>query len=163
MRFRLKKLVFSAVGSRQIEHLDRGPTWLDDELQVSYLRGEITFTRTNESILVEGTIETATTVQCCRSLELFELPLSAAFEDVAFSLPGFPAVEPDRGIHEDGWIDLTETVREIVIMAIPMNPVSPRYTHREGLETLADLDLDEEVLKDDRDSHWLNVNWASRE
>src|SRR5437016_4974716 len=122
MRFRLNKLLGAPVGTRQIEQLDRGRTWLDDELQVAYLRGEIIFTRTNENVLVEGTIESATNVQCVRSLETFELPLSIILDDVAFTLPGFPAAEPDRRIREDGHIDLTETIRELIIMAIPINP-----------------------------------------
>jgi uncharacterized metal-binding protein YceD (DUF177 family) len=151
MRFRLNKLIFAPVGSRQAEQLDRGPTWLDDDLKVSTLTGEITFTRTSDSVLVEGTIETATQVQCVRSLEMFELPLSVPLEDVVFSLPGFPAVEPGRRIRDDGWVDLTETLREAIIMAIPMNPVSPRYSDARGLPRLVD----------DQDADWLSVKWST--
>jgi uncharacterized metal-binding protein YceD (DUF177 family) len=150
MRFRLNKLLGAPVGTRQVEMLDRGRTWLDDELQVAYLRGEFTFTRTNESILIEGTIDTATNVQCVRSLEIFELPLSVTLDDVAFTLPGFPALEPDRRIREDGHIDLTETIREAIIMAIPINPISPKYQDANTVENLMDGD----------DSDWLTVWWA---
>jgi uncharacterized protein len=150
MRFRLNKLLGAPVGTRQVEVLDRGRTWLDDDLQVAYLRGEITFTRTNESILVEGTIDTATNVQCVRSLETFELPLSITLDDVVLSLPGFPAAEPDRRVREDGHIDLTETVRELIIMAIPINPISPAYQESDSLTDLLDGD----------DSDWLTVRWA---
>jgi uncharacterized metal-binding protein YceD (DUF177 family) len=151
MRFRLNKLFGAPVGTRQMEQLDRGPTWLDDELQVVFLRGELTFTRTNDSVLVEGTIDTATQVQCVRSLETFEMPLSIALEDVAFTLPGFRALEPDRRIREDGHIDLTDTIRELVIMAIPINPISPRYADAVALPG---------VLAED-DSEWLTVKWAA--
>jgi uncharacterized metal-binding protein YceD (DUF177 family) len=150
MRFRLNKLLGAPVGTRQYEQLDRGPTWMDDELQVAYLRGEITFTRTNENILVEGTIESATNVQCGRSLETFELPLTFAFDDVAFTLPGFTPVEPDRRIRDDGYIDLTTTLREMIIMAIPINPIHPRYL-KSPVST---------ELIDDDDSDWLTVKWA---
>ena len=150
MRFRLNKLLGAPVGTRQIEMLDRGRTWLDDELQVAFLRGEITFTRTNESILVEGTIDTATNVQCVRSLETFELPLSVTLDDVAFTLPGYPAPEPDWRIRDDGHIDLTETIRELIIMAIPINPISPEYQTANTLDKLVDRD----------DSDWLTVRWA---
>jgi len=155
MRFRLNKLIFAPVGSRQAEQLDRGPTWLDDDLKVSYLTGEITFTRANDRVLVEGVIQTATQVQCVRSLDMFELPLSVPLEDVAFSLPGFPAVEPDRRIRDDGWVDLKDTLREAIIMAIPMNPVSPRYSDPDGLAKL--------VEDQDEDGDWLSVNWSARE
>jgi uncharacterized metal-binding protein YceD (DUF177 family) len=153
MRFRLNKLLGAPVGTRQVELLDRERTWLDDELQVAYLRGEFTFTRTNESILVEGTIDTATSVQCARSLEIFELPLSITLDDVVFSLPGFPAPEPDRRVRENGHIDLTDTIREAIIMAIPINPISPKYQDTSALGKLTDGD----------DSDWLTVRWTDAE
>ena len=153
MRFRLNKLLGAPVGTRQYEQLDRGRTWLDDDLQVAYLRGELTFTRTVESILVEGDIESATQVQCVRSLDLFEIPLSFSLEDVEFTLPGYPVSEPDRRIREDGYIDLTETLRELIIMAIPINPIHPRYQNAETLHELTDED----------DSEWLTIQWADPE
>jgi uncharacterized metal-binding protein YceD (DUF177 family) len=153
MRFRLNNMLGAPVGTRQTEQLDRGRTWLDDELQVAYLRGELTFTRTNDSVLVEGTIDTATTVQCVRSLETFELPLSVTLDDVAFTLPGYYAPEPDRRVRDDGQIDLTDTIRELIIMAIPINPISPQYQDNRALSGLVDED----------NSDWLTVNWADEQ
>ncbi len=153
MRFRLHKLIFAPVGTRQVEQLDRGPTWLDDELHVSYLRGEITFTRTNDRVLVEGVIETAIQAQCARSLEMFELPLRVPLEDVAFFLPGQYTPDPDRRLREDGRIDLTETLRQHIIMATPINPVSPAYRDEAGLSQLIDH----------QDADWLHVKWASED
>lgn len=151
MRFRLNKLLGAPVGSCQYEQLNRERTWLDDELQVPYLRGELTFTRTNENVLVEGTIDTAVTVQCVRSLELFELPLRVQLEDVTYTLPGFPPIEPDRRIRDDGIIDLSSTIREIIIMAIPINPISPRFQREIKLAELVD----------EEDTDWLTVKWAA--
>jgi uncharacterized metal-binding protein YceD (DUF177 family) len=150
MRFRLNKLLGAPVGARQYEQLDRGRTWLDEELQVAYLRGELTFTRTNENILVEGSIDSACDVQCVRSLEMFELPLTISLEDVAFSLPGFAPPEADRRIRDDGYIDLTETIRELIIMTMPINPIHPRYERTDALADLMDSD----------DADWLTVKWA---
>lgn len=153
MRFRLNKLLGAPVGTRQYEQLDRGPTWFDDELHVTYLRGDLTFTRTNESILVEGVIEFATNVQCVRSLELFELPITIALDDVSFSLPGFTPPELDRRIRDDGYIDLTETLRELIIMNIPINPIHPRFENTDALVDLTDGD----------DADWLTVKWAQQD
>ena len=150
MRFRLNKLLGAPVGARQYEQLDRGRTWLDDELQVAYLRADLTFTRTNESILVEGNIDSAVNVQCVRSIEMFELPLTVSLDDVAFSLPGFTPPEEDRRIRDDGYIDLTETIRELIIMTIPINPIHPRYQDNNALNDLVDKD----------DAEWLTVKWA---
>ena len=151
MRFRLHKLIFAPVGSRQVEQLDRGPTWLDDDLKVSYLHGDITFTRTNDRVLVEGVIESATQVQCSRSLDMFEIPLTVPLDDVAFFLPGVYTPESDRRLRDDGLIDLTDTLREHIILAIPMNPVSPNYRN----------DAEASQLVDQEDTDWLQVKWAN--
>lgn len=78
MRYRLNKLIYGPVGGVHVERLDRGSTWFGDELRVNYLRGDLKFTKTNENVLLEGTIETAVDVQCVRSLEIFALPLCAS-------------------------------------------------------------------------------------
>jgi len=152
MRYRLNKLIYGPVGGVHVERLDRGSTWFGDELQVNYLRGDLTFTKTNENVLVEGTIETAVDVQCVRSLEIFALPLSIPLQDVAFSLPGYPADEPDRRISHDNWIDLTETLREEIIMAIPMNPTHPRFAGEHAPALPDELDA--------QDREWLHVKWS---
>jgi uncharacterized metal-binding protein YceD (DUF177 family) len=153
MRFRLNKLLGAPVGTRQYEQLDRGHTWLDDELQVHYLRGEITFTRTDDSVIVEGTIESEVTVQCVRSLEIFDLPLQITLDDAIFTLPAFHAPEPDRRIRDDGHIDLTATIRELIIMATPINPISPKFVDTGALTELVGED----------DSDWLTVKWAPQD
>ncbi|MGQ9814022.1 MAG: YceD family protein [Candidatus Roseilinea sp.] len=117
---------------------------------MSYLRGEITFTRTNDRVLVEGVVETAVQAQCSRSLEMFELPLSVPLEDVAFFLPGEYTSDPDQRLREDGRIDLTETLREHIIMAMPINPISPTYRD----------DASASQLIDQEDADWLRVKWA---
>lgn len=150
MRFRLNKLLGAPIGAQQFERLDRGRTWLDDDLQVNYLRGDLSFTRTNECILIEGDIESACDVQCVRSLEAFELPITIILEDVAFTLPGFTPVESDRKIKDDGYIDLTETIRELAIMTIPINPIHPRFKDADSLTNLIDS----------TDTDWLSVKWA---
>jgi uncharacterized metal-binding protein YceD (DUF177 family) len=157
MRFRVHKLVSGPVGKAQHEALDLGPTRFDEELSVSFLRGPLTFVRINESILVSGHIETSTTVQCVRSLEDFELPIDIEFTDVPFTLPGALVDEEDqdRIVSDDGWLDLGEMLREEIVMAIPINPISPRYSHGDA----ADLPEDFELTDDD----WLTVRWKPQD
>ena len=161
MRFRVHKLVSGPVGKTQHEALDLGPTRFDDDLQVTTLRGPLTFVRINDSILVGGHIKTTTIVQCVRSLEDFELPITIDFASVEFLLPtAAPGPTPDvaindenidRLISDDGWLDLAELLREEIVMAIPINPISPRYSRAEsGLPD--DLDLTAE-------NDWLTVRW----
>jgi uncharacterized metal-binding protein YceD (DUF177 family) len=149
MRYRLHKLLYGPVGSTLVEQLDRGPTTFDDQLRVDFLRGELVFTRLNEAILVQGRVDTAVKVQCVRSLEDFDLCITVPLDDILFSLPQYAATEPDRQISDDGWIDLTETLREEIIMAIPINPINPKYAGADASNLLGDLASNER--------EWLTV------
>lgn len=155
MRYRLHKLIGGPVGNTHVEHLDRGTTTFDDDLQVNYLRGVFKFTRLNSAILVNGAVDTEINAQDARTLEGFGLCLHVTLDDVIFSLPGEfdPATdEPDRQVSDDGWIDLTETVREEIIMAIPINPINPARAGDEDTEV-------NDVLQENDD--WLSVKWNS--
>jgi uncharacterized metal-binding protein YceD (DUF177 family) len=156
MRFRVHKLVSGPIGKVQHEALDLGPTRFDEDLRATFLRGPLDFVRINESILVSGRIETATIVQCVRSLEDFELPITIEFSNVPYALPGATIDEEnlDRMISDDGWIDLAEMLREEIVMAIPINPISPRYIH-------TDADMPDQLgLAEEND--WLTVRWKSQ-
>ncbi len=162
MRYRLNKLIYGPVGGVHMARLDRGSTWFGDELQVNYLRGDLTFTKTNINVLVEGTVETMVEVQCVRSLDLFPLLLSIPLQDIAFALPGSQQQyyehelpddnAADRQISADNWLDLTEILREEIIMAIPISPVNPKFAG-DNAPTLPE-ELDE------HDREWLNVKWS---
>ncbi|MCX6018341.1 MAG: DUF177 domain-containing protein [Chloroflexi bacterium] len=159
MRFRLHKLVSGPVGKTQHEILNIGPTRFDEDLCVAYLRGPIEFVRINDSVLVSGRVQTTTTVQCVRSLEDFEMLIAIEFKGIAYALPGAQVDEvdeADRLVADDGWLDLTEMLREEIVMAIPINPISPRYSDT-ALAALPD-----EVKLDDEDRDWLTVRWKTQ-
>lgn len=152
MRFRVTKLINAPVGTRQSERLEQGETHFASDLRVDYLRGDITFTRTHIGIIVEGQVETQTAVQCVRSLEWFDLPVSFALEDVLFTPLNQAPIEEDddRIIGDDGMIDLTETLRQHTVLALPINPISPRYRDNASLSALVG----------DEDADWLTVKWS---
>ncbi|MCS7324719.1 MAG: YceD family protein [Anaerolineae bacterium] len=154
MRYRLHKLLHGSVGSTQHEALAEGSTKFDDSLQVPFLRGTFTFTRLRDSIMMRGYFETAVQLQCVRSLEMFEMPLRIAVEDVMFALPNLPAEEPDRVVSDDGWVDITEVLREEIIMAIPINPVHPRFADADPATLLSELGAEEE-------GDWLSIRLAN--
>ncbi|MFC1466645.1 MAG: DUF177 domain-containing protein [Candidatus Brachytrichaceae bacterium NZ_4S206] len=155
MRYRLHKLLYGPVGSTQVEHLERGPTKFDDDLQVPYLRGAFEFVRLSDVVLLRGSVETEVPVQCVRSLEDFNLCLNVPLDDILLGLPQYPHsdADPDRRISDDGWIDLTETLREEIIMAIPINPIHPKYARASTADLLSALD------ENDRD--WLTVHLSN--
>jgi uncharacterized metal-binding protein YceD (DUF177 family) len=153
MRYRLHKLLYAPVGSTQVEYLDQGPTRFDADLTVDFLRGTLTFTRLNEAIMLNGAVETQTKVQCVRSLEDFDLCLSILLEDILFNLPQLPTAELDRRVSDDGWIDLTETLREEIIMAIPINPINPIYANADEKDPLSELEAE--------NKEWLTIKWSN--
>ncbi|MCL6512102.1 MAG: DUF177 domain-containing protein [Anaerolineae bacterium] len=155
MRYRLHKLLYGPVGSTQVEHLERGPTKFDDDLRVPYLRGAFEFVRLSDAVLLRGSLETEVPVQCVRSLEGFNLCLQISLDDILLGLPQYPTsdADPARRISDDGWIDLSETLREEIIMAIPINPIHPKYAKA------STADLLDALGEDDRD--WLTVNLSN--
>jgi uncharacterized metal-binding protein YceD (DUF177 family) len=78
--------------------------------------------------------------------------------DIVFRLPGailpLDSEDTDRIISDDGWIDLTETLREEILMAIPINPISPKYAQA--------LDAAMPDGLEDADRDWLTVRWQKR-
>ena len=163
MRFRVSKLMHAAVGDRQVEHFEAPSLWLDDELRADQLSADLVLTRVPDSVMVEGLIKCQVRVQCVRSLEMFDLPLSVALEDVFFALPHHILSEnpgeddPGHHITDDGYLDLTESVREHVIMAIPIDPISPPYRDAQHAK-----DNVSAILGEDADD-WLTVNWSPKD
>ena len=88
--------------------------------------------------------------------------LSTELEDVFFALPHHRLTEnplEDDELHrmtDDGYIDVTEPVREHVLMAIPIDPISPAY--RDSQQAQASMNA---LLGDDA-AEWLKVNWSDK-
>lgn len=108
---------------------------LDDPLTVDAreikVKGEVKFTRTNRSVLVQANLKTALPQECCRCLSEYECPL-----DVKFDEEFFPTLDVTRGVpldvedpeenftvDEHHILDLTEAIRQYVILAQPMKPL----------------------------------------
>lgn len=162
MRFRVSKLIHAPVGTRQAESFEADSVWLDDEIKAERFAAAFVMTRMNDSVMVEGRADCQVKVQCVRSLELFDLAISVSLEDVFFALPGHRLTEnpgeddPLHRIGDDGYVDVTEVVREHVIMAIPINPISPAYQDDQVAQANADA-----ILGDDA-SDWLTIRWADK-
>ncbi len=68
----------------------------------------------DRSLLVRGCISTTIRAQCVRTLDWFDLPL--AKEDFQYH---------QETIHGDE-VDLTQQIREDILLLLPSNPVSPQ-------------------------------------
>jgi len=97
----------------------------------STVQGEIELIRTDRSILAKGALHTEVKVTCSRCLSLFNCPLTLNIEEEYFpitdvvsgaSLP-LPEEPGNFTIDEHHVIDLTEAIRQYVLLAIPMKPL----------------------------------------
>ena len=93
--------------------------------------GDIQLLRTNRTILVTGRLHTSTNLTCSRCLEECVYPLTLEIEE-EFALPSaFGGPGPTResresglfAVDEDNILDLTEAVRQYVLLNTPMKLV----------------------------------------
>ncbi len=95
------------------------------------VEGEVKLLRTDRSILASGTLMTEVTMLCSRCLSPFNLPLTLKIEEEYFPTIdvvsgahlSVPADSSDLTIDENHIIDLTEAVRQYMLLATPMKPL----------------------------------------
>ncbi len=81
--------------------------------------GEVTLLRTDRGVFVRGTLDTTVDAACSRCLAPIQQPLSFHIEEEY--VPG--AEEGAFAITSDQEIDLSEAVRQYMLLAIPMKPL----------------------------------------
>lgn len=97
----------------------------------SMVQGEISLVRTNRGILAKGILHTAVKITCSRCLSLFDCPLALNIEEEYFPImdvvSGAPASLPGETggfiIDKHHVLDLTEAIRQNVLLTIPMKPL----------------------------------------
>jgi uncharacterized protein len=95
------------------------------------VEGGIKLTRTNRSVLAEGTMRTEVKVTCSRCLRLFTCPLTLNIVEEYFPtidvLSGNPLPSPEEPgaftVDEHHILDLTEAICQYTSMATPMKPL----------------------------------------
>jgi uncharacterized protein len=120
MRFNVSHLVKAPIGVRDVVHLDIGAVTLGDDLDLHYLRGDITLTRTSNGLLAEGTLGLALEGECVCCLASFSLPLTLQLDDLVYALPQASPKVSEYRISEHGWIDMAPAMREQVLLNIPI-------------------------------------------
>jgi uncharacterized protein len=95
------------------------------------IQGQVELLRTDRGILVRGTLETKIRAMCSRCLSPFDHPLRLRFEEEFFPLVdvvsgiSLPVAEGTGAftIDESHILDLSEAVRQYVLLATPMKPL----------------------------------------
>ena len=98
-----------------------GATWRYGfrETAESPISGEVTLLRTDKGIFVSGILEATFKAVCSRCLVPLEQPLTLHIEEEYSS----DAVEGAFIINGDQEIDLSEAVRQYLLLATPMKPI----------------------------------------
>ena len=95
------------------------------------VEGEVTLVRTDRGILAKAGLHTEVEFTCSRCLASFDFPLTLNIEEEYFPttdvVSGASLLFPDEPgcftIDEHHILDLTEAVRQYVLLAIPMKPL----------------------------------------
>lgn len=107
----------------------------DDELQIDgsqvKLHADLTLVHLKQSVLVKGIVNARTRQTCSRCLQEFDLSLALRIEeefvqtiDVSTGLPVEITAEPDAfTIDENHIIDMSEAIRQYLLLALPMKPL----------------------------------------
>ncbi|MGH2541254.1 MAG: YceD family protein [Ardenticatenaceae bacterium] len=135
MQFNVAQLLKEATGATRKYEI-REPAEeleLDPELIVQEpLTGRIKFTKIPQGVLVTGELDTVLEVSCSRCLEPFDLAVSIELEEEFHSttdvqtgarLPQGEEYDPATLIDEKHIVDLSEVVRQELLLVLPSLPV----------------------------------------
>jgi uncharacterized protein len=129
MIFNVAQLMKSPVGTSLTADVAEDDVQLDEDLQiVGPINGSVRMRRVNQGLLVDGWVDLILEQTCSRCVKQFEQPMHVSFEerfyptfDVITGMP-LPPIEEEEvfPINEHHEIDLTEAIRQNVLLAIPM-------------------------------------------
>lgn len=133
MQFNVAQLMKERTGAKRQYTIDEDIRGLDESLQVKApLHGDVTFIRTGDGVLVTGQLDTSIEMDCARCLKAFDEPVTFKLEEEFFPtidvltgarIPQADGVEEATQIDAHHILDLTEVVRQAIMLAKPMQPV----------------------------------------
>ncbi len=129
MLYNVAQLMKAGVGTSLEADIHEEQVQLDDDITVvGPLNGHVRMRRMNQGLLVDGWVDLTIELACSRCLQEFEHPMQVTFEEVFY-----PTIDVITGLHlppfdeeeifpidEHHLVDLTEAVRQNVLLAIPM-------------------------------------------
>lgn len=91
-----------------------------DDVDLTYLRGTLRFTRARKGVLIQGHMIAGYHTQCERCLEDTVLQLDLEIEEL-YIYP--PTPDAEFVVHEDGTLNLAPLLREETILHVPIRAV----------------------------------------
>src|SRR5712691_8136654 len=132
MIFNVAQLMKSPVGTSLVSETDEENVQLDDDVKiVSPVSGHVRMRHINQGLLVDGYVDLTVELTCTRCLKTFEqelhLELDERYRPTVDVVTGMPlqAIDEDDvfPIDDHHLVDLTEPMRQQLLLAIPMATV----------------------------------------
>ena len=129
------------------------------------VRGGIEILRTNRGVLVTGTLASEVTEECSRCLEPYVQQLAVEIEEEFLSSEDVPSV-PEGDVLDDDYfkisperiVDLTEAVRQAILLARPMKPLCKEACAGLCQQCGANLNKGRcNCPEESEDSHWAKL------
>lgn len=137
---KVSSLLLDDVGSSRSVNVELSSFPLDDDLTAEDVTAQVRLTRLNTGILAQGSAEGLVEMECVRCLNRFEQPFTVRFTEqfrqTAAVAEGRGFVPPsDDDVDDEGdselafeindahELDLTELLRQWIVLALPMNPI----------------------------------------
>jgi len=122
------------VGKQMSYQVDEPASSIEDVPVLSPIQGTLRFTNTGDLLLVRGYLHATVEMECSRCLRLFEMPLLCEVEEQVelravaarpFEHPQVTIIpeEGDNLFLEGNILDLSELIRQMLIVSLPIKPL----------------------------------------
>lgn len=129
MIFNVAQLLKSSIGTSVEEDFEEEHIQLDEDLKViGPIIGHVRMSRISQGLLVNGWVDLTLELTCTRCLTQFEQPMHVPFEERFYPtidiITGYPLPRPEEEdvflINDHHEVDLTEAIRQQVLLDVPM-------------------------------------------
>ena len=123
MKYHLSHLVKAPLGTKVTIQVNQDAQFLDKDLEIKVLQGQIHFTRVNSGIYAQGNLQTEVSLTCVRCLKPFSFLLDFKVAERYLFDPQDADDESGALFAPDGVIDITEPVRQQIWVSLPIQPL----------------------------------------
>jgi uncharacterized protein len=119
LRFNFGFLLEANYGTSRTIELDYPAIQLEDDVTLAPLTGKFQAIRNSKGIYVTGLLHSNIDVECARCLDPVTVPLQIQLDEM-YNYPPETTPPGEYSVGEDGFIDLAPLVRQLSLLAIPM-------------------------------------------
>jgi len=121
-----------------------------DDLELKNLVGKVDIGRTPQGLVVQGSFEADTILECVRCLQEFTYPLDWEFTEL-FAFTKKSVSESELLVPEDAQLDLAPLIREYALLEIPIKSLHDPDCKGLCIECGQDLNISDCGHSQDRD------------